>query len=93
MVPRLGNGARVTITISPDLTTDIAGLSPGEAIAALTTGPRALAADVAQAFVGGAQMANNLAVEFYARSVKHRWSREDGYTCEMTLINLLGGDA
>lgn len=93
MVPQLGNGARVTITISPDLTTDIAGLSPGEAIAALTTGPRALAADVAQAFVGGAQMANNLAVEFYARSVKHRWSREDGYTCEMTLINLLGGDA
>jgi len=91
MNPQLGNGARVTVTVSPSLVTDVAGLSPGEALAKLTTGPRALAPDVAQAFVSGAQTAGNLAVDFYARNIKHKWSREQGYSCEMTLINYLGG--
>lgn len=93
MAAGLGNGARITVSIAPSLTTDLAGLSRGEAIAALTRGPRALAPDVAEVFVQGFASAQNLAREFYARDVSHRWSREQGYRMSATLINLVGGTA
>lgn len=93
IVPALGNGARVVVSVSPSLSTDLSGMSQGEAVAALTTGPRALAPDVAEAFVTGWRTAQSLAREFYAREVVHRWSREDGYSAELTLINILGATA
>ncbi len=90
-IPQLGNGAHVTITIGAQLVTDISGLSPSEAIAALTSGPRALAADVATAFVAAFATAQKLSVTFYAKEVQHVWSRENGYRCQITAINFVGG--
>lgn len=91
IAPTLANGARVTITVSPTLSTDIAGLSAGEALQLLTSGPRPMASDVAEALVAGAAKADSLAREFYCRSATHRWSREGGYTLDAVLINILGG--
>lgn len=92
-VTKLGNGARVTITIGKALITDIAGLSQSEAIAALTSGPRALARDVATAFVAAFATSQRLAISFYCKEAKHYWSRENGYRCELTCINYVGGTA
>lgn len=90
-LPTVGNGARLTIDITADIVTDIAGLSTGEAIARLTTGSRALPVDVATAFVASVQAANNLAVTFYVKEARHKWSRDDGYSLSMTAINYVGG--
>lgn len=90
-MPTVGNGARLTIDITNSVTTDIAGLSTAEAIARLTTGTRALALDVATAFVASVQAANHLAVSFYVKEARHKWSRDDGYSLSMTAINYVGG--
>jgi len=90
-IPQLGNGAHVTVTIGPHLVTDISGLSQSEAIAKLTSGPRALASDVATAFVAAFATAQRLSVTFYAKEVQHVWSRENGYRCQITAINFVGG--
>ena len=93
IAPALGNGARINVTVAPTLTTDIAGLTPPQAVAKLTSGPRALAADVAEAFVAGFSTAQNLSSDYYLRSAKHKWSREDGFTSEIVLVNYLMGPA
>ena len=90
-LPTVGNGARLTIDITANITTDIAGLSTAEAIARLTTGSRALPLDVATAFVASVQAANYLAVQFYVKEARHKWSRDDGYSLSMTAINYVGG--
>lgn len=90
-LPTVGNGARLTIDITAHITTDIAGLSTAEAVARLTTGTRALPLDVATAFVASVQAANYLAVQFYVKEARHKWSRDDGYSLSMTAINYVGG--
>lgn len=93
MFPQAGNGARVSVDWLPTVPTDISGMAPGEAVRALTTGPRALAEDVAAAFVDGFEQARNLSREFYAQEVTHTWSAEEGYRGVYRLVNLLGGGA
>lgn len=92
-VPSIGNGTRLTVTTANSIATAVEGESAGEAVARLTTGDRALAADVAAAFVASLAGANNLTVQFYCKSATHSWSREQGYRCTMTAINYVGGVA
>mgnify|MGYP001610259176 CR=1 FL=1 len=90
---RIGNGTRVTITMATTITSDIAGMSPGEAIAKLVSSDRPLALDVATAFVASITSANVLIVQFYVARATHQWSRERGYSCAITAINYVGGAA
>lgn len=92
-LPSVGNGTRLTVDIQPSIAADIASESQAEAIARLTSGDRALAVDVATAFVAGFQSANNLAVQFYVREARHSWGRDEGYKVSMTAINYIMGSA
>lgn len=94
MAPLLGNGARVTVRTASSLALPgIDGLSQGEAIRVLTSGPKALDEDVAAALVAGYTKAKSLSVEFYAREARHHWTREDGYRLTAELVNYVGGSA
>lgn len=94
MAPRLANGARITVRIAPSVALPgIDGLSQGEAVRALTTGSKPLDEGVAVALVAGYTKAKSLSVEFYAREVRHSWSREDGYRMTAELVNYVGGAA
>lgn len=89
-VPSLGNGSRLTVTVGTTIATLIEGESAGAAVARLITGDRALAADVAAAFVASLGVADALTVRFYLQSATHSWSRENGYSCSMSAINFVG---
>lgn len=90
-VPAIGNGTRLTVTMENTIATLIEGESAGQAIARLSVGDRALAVDVATAFVASLAVADSLSVSFYVKAATHTWSREDGYKCSITAINYVGG--
>ena len=89
----LGSGSRLTVTVADSITTEVYGQTQAQAIRTLTTGDRAMALDVATAFVASLQSANALAVTFYVQTARHRWSRRDGYELDVTALNYLGGAA
>ena len=90
-VPSIGNGAHLTITTINTIATTIEGEASWEAAYRLATGDRALAVDVAVAFVASLEVADSLTVQFYCKAATHKWSRENGYTCSITAINYVGG--
>ena len=90
-VPTIGNGTRLTVTVANSIATMVEGESAGGAVARLSIGDRALAPDVATAFVASLAAADSLTVQFYVKAATHTWSRENGYKCAITAINFVGG--
>lgn len=89
-LPQLANGDRVDVLLGTDLAGSIAEMSPSEAVAFLTSGPRPMAEAVARAFVDGFQRAERLASTFYVKRARHRWEVEQGYSLEVDFVNLVG---
>jgi prophage tail gpP-like protein len=88
---QLANGDQVQLRLGKEDLSSIQGMSDAEAIAWLTSGPRAFAVDVARALVAGFRRAETLSTRFYVKKASHRWSRQDGYRLELGFINYVGG--
>ena len=88
-VPLVANGTRIRVTLRPTLLSNIAGLTAGEATAALRAA--GIQDAVASALVDAFKKAERLAVDFYVRRAVHRWHHEDGYTATIDFMNILGG--
>lgn len=81
----LGNGAQLSVELGRGEWADISGMGHGEAVAYLEA--RGWAADVADAYAKTRELAEGVAVSFYVRTARHRWSRADGYKSTIDFIN------
>ncbi len=92
ILPILGNGDALHVQLGKTGDqSSIQGMSETEALAFLTSGPRAMQAEVAAVLVASWTRAQSLAATFYLRRVTHRWSRSDGYAMTAEFINYVLG--
>jgi len=89
-LPELTNGDRVVVEWGTQVLSSIEGMTPGEALIHLTSGPRALTQSVALALIATYAKAGSLASEFYVRSARHSWSRDKGYSLTVDFQNVVG---
>lgn len=90
-LPEIRNGDRITVRWATQLLSSIQGMTQGEALIHLTSGPRGFDMAVAQALVTSYAQAGSLSAEFYVRSARHRWSRDTGYLLSVDFVNVVGG--
>jgi hypothetical protein len=86
----LANGDRVDVRLGAGDYASILAMSDTEAMAALTSGPRGMAADVARALVAAHRRADRLATSFYVRRAQHKWSCDDGYALVVDFATYVG---
>lgn len=90
VLPQLANGHRIVVEWAQDLVAVIHGMPEGQAVDRLVA-VAGLPRHVAEVLVSQYRQAADLAVEFYVRTARHRWTRDDGYQLTVEFINLVGG--
>lgn len=90
---RLSNGDAITVQLSNQDRSSIAGLSISESVEVLTSGINPLRRSVAEALATSFHRARRLATTFYVKTATHTWSREEGYKLSVVFINFVGGSA
>jgi len=86
-LPLVGNGDGLVVRLQGLVYSSIEGMSDSEALAFLTTGPRALDANLAQALLLSRKQSQQLASTFYVLEAKHSWDRDNGYKMSCTFTN------
>ncbi len=96
-LPGLANGDTLAVRLDSGVLASIEGMSEAEAVAFLSgsdprrpTPAQPLDATAAAALVSVARRMDDTASSFYVKSARHRWSRGQGYSLEVTFISFVG---